>query len=69
MEKDIGEASWGRKKLLAIDQDDEEGVWCDHCESRVKHHPVISMDSSGGEYGCVSVCLICVQKCIDEFRG
>ena len=64
---DFGESAYGRSKELHISQSDDEGMWCDACRSYVRRIPVVSTDTSCGEYGLVSVCLPCIHRMVHRF--
>lgn len=57
----IGESAYNRSKELSIDMDSNIGVWCDSCKKNSKN-PVLSMDTSDGEYGSISLCKTCISN-------
>ena len=63
----LGTTCLSTVKNLRIDMDPALGCYCDKCNTYVRV-PVMSTDSSDGEYGRVSVCETCVKLMFDAFR-
>ena len=66
---ELGSASFNRTLVLEIAQEQIYSLWCDVCKKDVTDFPVISTDSSDGEYGSVNFCEPCILEKLQEFKA
>lgn len=53
---------------MQISRDDGEGVWCESCKQNVVGCPVVSIDTSRGEHGALSLCKWCLIPMLQYFE-
>ena len=66
---ELGPANFNRTLVLEIAQDEKDGLLCDICKKNITNFPVVSTDSSEGEYGSVNFCELCILEKLQEFKA